>query len=173
MNTKLDDIYIKELHTLYDMERQLADALPDFAETATSPDLIEAITDHLEETKDHKTRLEVILNRHNENAGDGHTSAALAELISHAQNVSNDITGKHTRDVFITASLRKIEKLEKANYQNLIEWADIMDPPEDVYDADKTNLKETLNEKDSAVGELYNLAEGGPSTSGLNTKAHK
>lgn len=144
MNTKLDDIYVKELHTLHDMERQLAEALPRFAQTASSPDLIEAIVNHLEETKEHKHRLEIILDRHGENPDEGDTSAALAELISHTKDTLESITGKHTRDVFITASLRKMEKLEKANYQNLIEWADVMDPSGDIYDADKSALKKKI-----------------------------
>ena len=51
---------LNELRDLYSAETQLLEALPKMAEAATSSQLKEAFTTHLEETEGHITRLEEI-----------------------------------------------------------------------------------------------------------------
>ena len=62
----LHQLYIKELRDLYDAEKQIVRALPKMVEMANSPELRDALDQHLEETRGHVTRLEQILRLHNE-----------------------------------------------------------------------------------------------------------
>ena len=57
----LRDLYLNELRDLYSAETQLLVALPLMADAATSSQLKEAFTAHLEETEVHVSRLEEIL----------------------------------------------------------------------------------------------------------------
>src|SRR6266853_840956 len=54
----LRDLLIEEIQDLYDAEKQLVKALPKMAKAASSQDLRQAFTDHLDETKGHIERLE-------------------------------------------------------------------------------------------------------------------
>lgn len=62
----LKDLYLHELKDLYSAENQLIKALPKMAEAATSSDLADGFKTHLEQTKEHATRLEQILKSHDE-----------------------------------------------------------------------------------------------------------
>src|SRR5678815_769704 len=59
MNT-LQDLFVEELKDVYNAERQLVAALPKMAKASDSPDLADAFSKHLLETKGHVTRLEQI-----------------------------------------------------------------------------------------------------------------
>ena len=58
----LRDLYVNELHDLHSAELQLTTALPNMPETATSSQLKNALTNHLEAARGHVRRLEQILN---------------------------------------------------------------------------------------------------------------
>jgi ferritin-like metal-binding protein YciE len=57
----LKEIFIDELRDLYDSENQLIKAIPKMAKAANSPDLRAGFEEHLEQTRNHATRLEQIL----------------------------------------------------------------------------------------------------------------
>ena len=59
LNT-LEDLFVQQLRDLYDAEKQLVKALPKMAKTASCPELKQAFTSHLEETKHQVERLEQI-----------------------------------------------------------------------------------------------------------------
>ena len=56
--TTLHDLMVHELKDLYSAERQLVQALPKMAKSATNSELQVAIETHLEQTKEHVARLE-------------------------------------------------------------------------------------------------------------------
>lgn len=56
----MQELLIDELKDLYSAEKQIVRALPKLVETATSAELKEALTSHLEETKGQVARLEEI-----------------------------------------------------------------------------------------------------------------
>ena len=56
----LHDAFIMELRDAYDAEKQLVKALPKMAKAATAEGLREALERHLEETREHVTRLEQV-----------------------------------------------------------------------------------------------------------------
>lgn len=68
----LHDAFLDELRDAYDAEKQLIKALPRLAKTATSADLKEAFETHLEETREHVTRLEQVFESLDEKARGKH-----------------------------------------------------------------------------------------------------
>src|SRR5580698_3419634 len=56
----MQELLIDELKDLYSAEKQIVRALPKLAKAASSPDLKQALLDHLEETKGQVERLEQI-----------------------------------------------------------------------------------------------------------------
>src|SRR6185312_5998911 len=56
----MQELLIDELKDLYSAEKQIVRALPKLAKAATSPELKEALLNHLEETKGQVERLEQI-----------------------------------------------------------------------------------------------------------------
>ena len=57
---KLEDLFEHQLKDLYSAESQLVKALPKMAKAANDEKLKKAFEDHLEETKEHKKRLEEV-----------------------------------------------------------------------------------------------------------------
>ena len=53
----LSDLYVEELKDLYSAENQILKALPKMIKAATHPELKQAFTDHLAQTKGHVARL--------------------------------------------------------------------------------------------------------------------
>src|ERR1700733_2305255 len=62
----LDELLVAQLKDLLSAEEQLIKALPKMAEAAHSPVLKKAFTDHLQETKNQKTRLQQALRELNQ-----------------------------------------------------------------------------------------------------------
>ena len=56
----LRDLFVDSLKDIYWAEKALTKALPKMAKNATTPNLVTAITDHLEVTKGQVTRLEEV-----------------------------------------------------------------------------------------------------------------
>jgi len=59
-----DDLFVHQLRDVYYAEKQLVKALPKMAEKATSPQLKQAFTSHLAETKGHVSRVEQVFKMH-------------------------------------------------------------------------------------------------------------
>src|SRR5690606_27261269 len=57
----LQDLYVHELKDLYSAEKQLVRALPKMTKAATADSLKKAFESHLEETREHVSRLEKAL----------------------------------------------------------------------------------------------------------------
>jgi ferritin-like metal-binding protein YciE len=62
----LKDLYIHELKDLYSAEKQIIQALPNMVKAATNKQLAAGFQEHLEQTKEHAARLEMILESHDE-----------------------------------------------------------------------------------------------------------
>ena len=98
MNT-LHDLFIHQLRDLYSAEKQLIQALPEMVQQANNSKLEEAFSSHLEETKEHKKRLEEVFDTLDVEPG-SETCEAMQGLIKEAknfldQNLLNDETLVH------------------------------------------------------------------------------
>src|ERR1700739_3705112 len=65
---KLQEFFHDEIKDIYWAEKKLVQTLPKLAKAATSEELRNAFTNHLEETKEHVTRLEKVFSLMGEKA---------------------------------------------------------------------------------------------------------
>ena len=80
----LHDLYLNELRDLYSAETQLIEALPKMADAATAPELKQAFSSHLRETRIQAQRLEQIFQDLGEKAS-GETCEAMQGLIEEGE----------------------------------------------------------------------------------------
>ena len=115
----LKELFIDEIKDIYWAEKHLAQALPKLIKGATSEDLKQTITNHLEETKNHVTRLESVF----ESIGEKATAKkclAMEGLLNEATELLSDTEkGTEVRDVAIISAAQKVEHYEIASYGTL------------------------------------------------------
>ena len=151
----LHDAFLDELRDAYDAEKQLTKALPKLAKAATSPDLRAAFESHLDETRGHVDRLELVFESLDEKARGKHCDG-IAGIIEEGKSVMDEDFDDVTMDACLIAAGQRAEHYEMAAYGTLVAWAKVMGHTEA---ADL--LQETLDEEKAADEKLSSLAEGG------------
>lgn len=113
----LRDLLIHELKDLYHAEKQLLKALPKVAKAASSVELKDAITAHLDETKGHVERLEKAFELL-DLAARGTKCDAMEGLIAEADELIKEEsdTDPAVMDAALIASAQRIEHYEIAGY---------------------------------------------------------
>jgi ferritin-like metal-binding protein YciE len=150
----LKELFIDEIKDIYWAEKHLAAALPKMIKGATSEDLKQTITTHLEETKNHVTRLESVFEFIGEKAA-AKKCLAMEGLLSEAAELLSDTEkGTEVRDVAIISAAQKVEHYEIASYGTLRTLAGTLGYSEaqDLFDA-------TLAEEKNADALLTQVAE--------------
>jgi ferritin-like metal-binding protein YciE len=150
----LKELFIDEIKDIYWAEKHLASALPKMIEGATSEDLKTTISNHLEETKNHVTRLESVFASIGEKAA-AKKCLAMEGLLNEATELLSD-TGKGTevRDVAIISAAQKVEHYEIASYGTLRTLAGTLG-----FSEAQGLLDETLAEEKNADSLLTQVAE--------------
>jgi ferritin-like metal-binding protein YciE len=115
----LKELFIDELKDIYWAENHLAKALPKMIKGATSDDLKQTITDHLEQTKNHVTRLESAFESIGEKAKPVKCLAMEGLLKEADELLSETDKGTEVRDVAIISAAQKVEHYEIASYGTL------------------------------------------------------
>jgi len=149
----LEDFLIDELKDLYSAEKQLLKALPKMAKAATSEELKQAFTDHLEETENHVTRLEEISNI----VGKGLTGKkckAMEGLVEEGKELMEEDATPEVMDVALICAAQKVEHYEIASYGCASTYARLLGM-EDVEEL----LNATLDEEKGADEKLTGIAE--------------
>jgi ferritin-like metal-binding protein YciE len=150
----LRELYTAELKKALNMERQIVEkGLPTMIEKSTNSELRTAFQNHLEESRQHVSRLESILSETNGSADDSKCKVASA-LISEAGSSISDADDGVIRDVVLIAAGNQVEHHEIAVYGTLRTWAEILGN-----DADADLLATTLEEEKNADALLTNLSE--------------
>src|ERR1700738_4392275 len=111
----LRDLLVEELRDLYNAETQLVDALPKMAEAATSHELKSAFEHHLEETRQHVTRLERIFQQIGEKSS-GETCEAMKGLIKEGDVLVKAEGDPSVRDAGLVGAAQRVEHYEIAGY---------------------------------------------------------
>jgi ferritin-like metal-binding protein YciE len=151
----LHEAFVEELRDTYDAEKQLTKALPKMAKAANSPELKEAIENHLEETRQQVQRLEQVFATIEEKARGKHCEG-IAGIIEEGQTVMQEEYDEATADALLIAAAQRAEHYEMAAYGTLVAWARAMG-----HDDAADLLQETLDEEKAADEKLNELAEGG------------
>ena len=105
--------------------KALTKAIPKMIKNATSSDLIQALTNHLEETKGQVTRLEDVFANVSEKAV-AKKCDAMEGLIKEAEGIMEETKKGTMRDAGIIAAGQKVEHYEIATYGTLAAYAKIL-----------------------------------------------
>jgi ferritin-like metal-binding protein YciE len=151
----LHDAFIDELRDTYDAERQLTRALAKLAKTASSPELSEAFSSHLEETRGQIERLENVFASLDEKVRGKHCDG-IEGIIEEGKAIMEEDFDELTMDACLIAAGQRAEHYEMAAYGTLVAWARAMGHT----DAAKL-LQQNLDEEKAADEKLTALAEAG------------
>jgi ferritin-like metal-binding protein YciE len=157
----LRKLYIDQLQQLHSAETQITEALPKMIQSATEPQLKNALQTHLQETKGHVARLEQILNQATGSV-ESKKSKGMAALITEGEDVIKDAADNSVRDAGIIAAAQKVEHYEMAAYGTVRTFAEILGN-----DAQVELLDQTLEEEKHADSVLTQISDT------ANTKADK
>lgn len=149
----LRELFVDELKDIYWAEKALTKAIPKMIGKATSEKLIDALTGHLEVTKEHVTRLESVFTSIGEKAV-AKKCEAMEGLIKEAEGIMESTEEGMVRDAGIISASQKVEHYEIASYGTLCAFAKTLGEEKAMM-----LLQETLNEEKEADVKLSEIAE--------------
>jgi ferritin-like metal-binding protein YciE len=150
----MDDLFMHGLKDLYYAEKKLVQNLPKMAKKANSPELAQAIENHLKETETQVTRLERIFESC-EATPRGKKCPAMDGLLQEGKEVMQEAEDDDTLDAGMLAAAQAVEHYEIARYGTMVAWA------QELGMSDAANLlQETLDEEKNADRLLSQIAEG-------------
>jgi ferritin-like metal-binding protein YciE len=149
----MNDLFLHTLRDIYYAEKQIVKALPSMVDKATSPDLKQGFADHLEETRNHVTRLEEVFQLLDETQKTVQCPA-IDGILKEANDVAGDIEDKEVLDAALIMAAQAVEHYEITRYGTLIAWAKQLGR-DDCADM----LEQTLNEEKAADQKLTMIAD--------------
>jgi ferritin-like metal-binding protein YciE len=149
----MDDLFVHTLRDIYYAENQILKALPDMISKATSGELKRALQSHLEESRNHVSRLEQVFRMHGAEVK-GVTCPAIDGIIKEANELAGDVADRSVLDAALIASAQAVEHYEITRYGTLVAWAGELGR-----DDCAAVLAETLEEEKDADATLTGIAE--------------
>ena len=112
----LEDVFVHQLNDLYSAEDQLVEALPKMAKAASNEELKEAFEHHLQETRDHRDRVQEIFGQLGKRRA-GTECKAMKGLIEEGEEVIKTSGGDSAaKDAALIAAAQRVEHYEIAAY---------------------------------------------------------
>ena len=151
-SSQLMKLFEDELKDIYWAEKALTKAIPKMIKNATAPELIEALTSHLEETENQVTRLELDFESIDKKAV-AKKCEAMEGLIKEAGEIMESCEPGAMCDAGIISAGQKVEHYEIATYGTLRQFAETLGLTEAA-----TLLEATLEEEKAADEKLSEVA---------------
>jgi ferritin-like metal-binding protein YciE len=123
--SKLMKLFEDELKDIYWAEKALTKALPKMAKNATSPELVEALENHLQETEGQIAKLEEVFEILGKKAV-AKKCEAMAGLIKEGDEIMKEADKGAMRDAGIISAGNKVEHYEIASYGTLKTFATVL-----------------------------------------------
>ena len=146
-------LYVDELRDIYNAEKQLTKALPKMAKAATTEDLRDGFTEHLEQTRGHVERLDQIFEALGQPAN-GKTCVAMEGLVEEGSEIMQDDFKREVLDAALIAAAQRVEHYEIAAYGTLIAFADLLGESQHA-----SLLRQTLDEEKATDEKLTELSQ--------------
>jgi len=127
--SQLMGLFEDSLKDIYWAEKALTKAIPNMIKQATAPELVDALTAHLEETKEQITRLEEVFSLIDQKPV-AEKCEAMAGLIDEAADIMESCEEGSMRDAGIISAAQKVEHYEIATYGTLRQFAETLNLPE-------------------------------------------
>jgi ferritin-like metal-binding protein YciE len=149
----LHNLYVLELHTVYDAEQQIIKALPKMADAASSAELKKAFQTHRDETQLHINRLEEIFEMHGESPK-GTKCLGIEGIIKEGNELLKAHADTAVRDAALISAAQRVEHFEIALYGCLRTWAEQLG-----FERAAQVLQTTLREEEEADRLLTSIAQ--------------
>lgn len=149
----LKELFEHQLQDLYSAEDQLTKALPKMVKNAADEKLKKAFEDHLEETKEHKKRLQEICKELDIDP-DKETCKAMEGLIKEAEGFIKEVKDDDVKNAGMIAEAQRVEHYEISGYGTAVRYAKELGHKEIA-----KKLQKTLDEEYNADKLLNDLAE--------------
>jgi ferritin-like metal-binding protein YciE len=155
-NSRLQEFFIDQLQDIYWAEQKLVKTLPKMEDAANSNELKQAFNSHMQETRNHVSRLEKVFDLLGEpaEAKKCHAMAGITDEGEEIIDETEDNTAQ--RDVGLIFAGQKAEHYEIASYGGLVQLARTLG-----YVDIAEILGVTLAEEKKADGLLTRIAENG------------
>ena len=150
---ELRDVFHHEISDLYSAEKQLAQALPKMARAASTQELQNAFEQHLDQTKEHVSRLEG-LGKDLDLKVTGHTCEGMKGLIQEADGLLKDNEPGEALDAALISAAQRVEHYEIAAYGSARTFAKELG-----HDEAAKVLNTTLDEESATDEKLTKIAE--------------
>lgn len=147
------ELFVNELKDIYYAEKALTKAIPKMIKNSSSPELIDALSEHLEVTEMQVTRLEEVFSAIDEKAV-AKKCEAITGLTKEAEEIMGEIEKGVVRDAAIIMAAQKVEHYEIATYGTLCAFARALGEDEAL-----ALLEVTLHEEKDADEALTKIAE--------------
>jgi ferritin-like metal-binding protein YciE len=141
-----ENLFADQLVDLYSAETQLAQALPKMAEAASSPELKQAFTRHLEETKRHAEVVKQLLTSIGEDGSE--KCKGMEGLLKEGQEVIDKRGEAAVKDAALIASAQRVEHYEISGYGTARAMA------QQLGNSEAANQLEQILEQESRTDEL-------------------
>jgi ferritin-like metal-binding protein YciE len=149
----LKELYIDELRDLLDAENQLVKAIPKMAQAATSPELRSGFEHHLEQTRNHVSRLQQILEGLGESAK-GKKCKGMQGIIAEGKEIMDEDFEGAVMDAGIISAAQRVEHYEIGAYGCVREYAQLLNDNQAV-----SLLEQTLEEEKATDKKLTELSQ--------------
>lgn len=121
----LCDLFIEELRDLYSAESQIIKALPKMTKAASSVELKSGFEEHLEQTKEHLTRLEQIFESLDQSPK-GKKCNGMEGLLEEGKELMDKDALPEVMDAGLIAAAQHVEHYEIAGYGCVRTYAELL-----------------------------------------------
>jgi ferritin-like metal-binding protein YciE len=149
----LQEKLVDEIRDLYHAEKQLVKALPKLSKAASHEDLREGFDVHLEETREHVTRLEEVFAALGEKVR-AKACPGMAGIIEEGSELMQEEDPGPVLDAALIAAAQRAEHYEIGAYGTCVAWARLLGMDDVV-----SLLEQTLEEEKATDKKLSALAE--------------
>jgi ferritin-like metal-binding protein YciE len=161
----VNDVLAMQLGDLRSAEEQLVKALPKMAQAASEPDLREAFEQHLQQTRNHVSRLDKVISSFPGSVPKEHCEG-MAGLIKEGDEAVQLQGDPAAKDAALIGAAQRVEHYEIAAYGTAATLADHLG-----LDDAAELLGQTLDEEEAADKLLTKIATGGMFRTGINQQA--
>lgn len=165
MTSELENLYRALIVEMAKVEGVIITHLPALKSAATAPQLREALTTHLAETRDHEqSMLKIAMMPVDSTSAGIKTSFEL--LMTEAVDTLQTLKSSATIDAFIVAACSTVEHIEMSKYETLIEWSGVLEDNENHEVFEKIYASEK-----AAAHTLHSIGVGSFFSEGINMVA--
>ncbi|HEU5336691.1 MAG TPA: ferritin-like domain-containing protein [Terriglobales bacterium] len=150
----LRELFVEELQDLYSAENMIIKALPKMMEKTSSPDLRNALDQHLQQTRGQVRRLDQIFDQLPKVDREDRKCKGMEGLIKEGEELMKEDGEPEVRDAGIISAAQRVEHYEMAGYGTVRTYARLLGHTDWAQ-----LLQQTLDEEKQADSILNGLSE--------------